>query len=106
MVLKPGSLNLLEPSGPVQACNGNRKHYFAFVPFILLGLMTKAHPVVKITITVLQDLTLCAVVNKRGGSAASIFMGEPVLNFHNYLPNRTTHTTKDCHLTAININFT
>jgi hypothetical protein len=22
IVLKPGSLNLLEPSGPVQACNG------------------------------------------------------------------------------------
>ena len=71
--------------------------------------MTQAHPVVNITITVLQGLTLCAVVDKRkhfGESAASIFMGEPLLNFHNYLPNQTTHTPKECHFSANNFIFT
>jgi len=102
IVLKSWSLNLLEPPAPVQVYNGNGKHYFAFVLVILLGPLNKAHPVVNITITVLEDLTMCAVAHKRkhfGGSVASIFMAVPLLNLHNYLPNQTTHTPKDCHLT-------
>jgi len=86
-----------------------RKHYFGFVLVILLVPMTKAHPVANITFTVLQDLTPCAVADKRkhfGGSAASIFMAEPLLNFHNYLPNRTAHTPKDRHLSVNNSIFT
>jgi hypothetical protein len=43
----------------------NWTHYFAFVLVILLGPITKLHPVVNITSTVLQYLTLRTVVDKR-----------------------------------------
>jgi len=109
IVLKSWSLNLLEPSAPVQDYNGNRKHYFAFVLVILLDPLNKARPVVNITMTVFEDLTLCTVVHKRkhfGGSFASIFMAVPLLNLHNNLPNQTIHTPKDYHLSANNLIFT
>ena len=56
--------------------------------------------------TVLEDMTPCVVVHKRkhfGGSVASIFMAVPLLNLHNYLPNQTAHTLKNCHLSANNL---
>jgi hypothetical protein len=39
-VLKSGSLNLLQPSGPVQACNGIVLPYIAMVTDILVAMVT------------------------------------------------------------------
>jgi len=36
IVLKSGSLNLLEPSGPVQACNGIALPLLEFMSFLLV----------------------------------------------------------------------
>jgi hypothetical protein len=35
IVLKSGSLNLLEPSGPVQACNGTALPFITFILFVV-----------------------------------------------------------------------
>jgi len=45
-VLKSGSLNLLEPSGPVQACNGIALPFLSVftVSYTILGLISVFNP--------------------------------------------------------------
>jgi len=38
IVLKSGSLNLLEPSGPVQACNGIALPFYVFLLYVYVWL--------------------------------------------------------------------
>ena len=59
IVLKSGSLSLLEPSGPAQVCNGIALHYFTLVTFV-----TRASKSVDIThrnaVLITSVLYLCS----------------------------------------------
>ena len=68
IVLKSGSLNLLEPSGPVQACNAIALT-FMHISFILLTRIIQQRP---IAVRSIQGRIVGWVVNKCGRNASRL----------------------------------